>query len=84
MAELEEDKIFYIVLRDPYGAETGWRNVVSKAYANEGTAREEAERLCRSTGKTFFVLRTIGVATPAKPPVEYTRLHLISGSEDNE
>jgi hypothetical protein len=40
-------------------------------HTSEAAAIEEAERLCRKDGDTFFVFELKGAARSAQPPVEW-------------
>lgn len=40
-------------------------------HADLATARDEALRLCRSTGRKIHVLKVVGTAHPPKPPEPY-------------
>ena len=62
----------FIVLREPGEARTsGWQNIVKNWYDDEQLARAEAERLCRTTGKTFVVFRALSHVEPADAPLAW-------------
>jgi hypothetical protein len=45
-----------------------------KRFDNEDEARDEAQRMCATTGKPFFVLETVALVKAVEHPTEWVEL----------
>lgn len=66
-----ESDVFYIVLRE-FG--TGHINKVTKLHATRADADGEAERLCKSTGHRFYVMKMVGFVEQATAPMVWVQV----------